>query len=62
MMHEFGSSTGAQIRSDILRERDQLIQAGRDELPRDSELSTGKYNEDLEKVKKARIRVQQRLL
>ena len=57
-----GSKTGAQLRTAIMQERDQLIQAGKDDAPRDSELSAGKYQEDYDKVRQARVRVQARLL
>ena len=59
---QVGSKTGAALRNEIDKDRMQLINEGRDELPRDSELSGGKYDEDLDKVKHARVRVQNRLL
>ena len=61
-MNEVGSVTGAELRSAILKERDELVRAGQEDQPRDSELSAGKYDDDLDKVKKARLRVQTRLL
>ena len=50
------------MRSAILQERDALIAQGKENKPRDSKLSTGKFDEDLTKVKEARIRVQRRLV
>ena len=57
LLSAVGSKTGAQLRTAIMQERDQLIQAGRDDAPRDSELSAGKYQEDYNKVRQARVRV-----
>lgn len=62
LLNAVGSKTGAQLRSAIMQERDQLINAGREEAPRDSEMSAGKYQEDYDKVRQARVRVQNRLL
>lgn len=57
-----GSKTGACIRQAILKDREELVHQGEDHKPRDSELSTGKFDADLERVKQSRIRVQKRLI
>ena len=51
LLHAVGSKTGAQLRTAIMQEREQLIHAGRDDAPRDSELSAGKYQEDYDRVR-----------
>ena len=58
----FGSKTGEMLRGEILQDREKLIQPDPDKMPRDSELSSTQYDNDLEKVKKSRLRVQNRLL
>ena len=40
-MNGVGSTTGAQLRAGILKDRDELIRDGKQDLPRDSELSVG---------------------
>lgn len=57
-----GSKTGALLRDEILTERDELLRQAKENKPRDSELSAGKFDQNIDKVKQARIRVQNRLL
>ena len=46
-----GSKTGEKIRQAILEEREALLRKGVEDKPRDSEMSTGKFDEDLRKAK-----------
>ena len=43
-------------------DRDDLVAQGKQNLPRDSEMSFGQYDDDLKHVKAARIRVQRRFV
>ena len=62
LLSGLGSGAGSHMRSNIMQERDVLVKDGKENLPRDSELSVGKFEEDMTKVKQARIRVQKRLI